>query len=122
LSDLSDLIKAIRIPDGLLVDTSDASVAGDQTLNRLDSVLRRRLGESSIEYDRSHRALERIRRVNDVRNGLEHSRMRRGKDFPTSTASLGLSDPHDWPRDWERLRRIVCESVAAIRRALQGAV
>jgi hypothetical protein len=122
LSDLSDLIKAIRIPEELLADAGGPNVVGDQTLNRLDSALRRRLGGGSVEYDRCHRALEQIRRVNDVRNGLEHSRMRRGKDFPNSTAALGLSDLHEWPNDWERLRHIVCDSVAEIRRTLQSAV
>ena len=121
LSQLDALLKSLQVGDDLL-DLMAPVTTRDQTLNRLESAFKKRFGESSPEFRSAANSLQPLRRLNDLRNAVQHPGTKRGKDLPSALAALGLGYPPSWARDWDRLRSLVRLCIVDLRSLLQASL
>lgn len=120
LSQLDALIKSIDVPEHL-VDARDPNVKKSMTLNRLDSALKVRLGETSSDYAAATKAIRELRKLNDLRNAVQHPHTS-GKDLPSALSAVNLPFPPNWPLAWNHLRHVVIASLRDLRLALTAAL
>ncbi|SRR6266849_1889059 len=117
VSVLDDLIKQMLIADDLLdaADRADPNNQGDKTLNRLTACIRRKL-PTEAQAD-ALEAVGTLRRVNDVRVSLQHSGS--AATLGPALATLGVTEPPDWPKAWDQIRRRTIQALVQLRKALQ---
>lgn len=116
LSEFTDVIKLMDIPDELLPDEKKTLTKGE-TLNRLGAALAVLGNEKGASFERAIRTLQAINRV---RSALQHSAASR--ELPLALAELGIPYPiEDHGDSWEAIRDQAVRSLTTIRKTIQSA-
>jgi hypothetical protein len=116
LSQLDALLKNLDIPDNILDETA-TSLDRQQTLKRLESAFRRRLGAESPEYASTLRSITRLRSINDLRVAVQHPNTR--TDVPSALSALGLGYTGEWTTHWQHVQKVFIAALAQLRLVLQ---
>jgi hypothetical protein len=106
LSVLADIVKRLDVPDDLLPPNGDV-IGKDQTLNRLDALLRSRLGPDDAAPAATATGV--LRKVNRLRVGAQHS----GAQGQRAQAADALGVPLDgrWGEAWNGVRAATVQAL-----------
>ncbi|MEV6924016.1 hypothetical protein AB0M46_05810 [Dactylosporangium sp. NPDC051485] len=114
MSALADVIDQIWPSDALLPAEIDAEKAG-RSLDRLTEVLLHRLPAG--QHARVEDAVSALRRVRQVRNAIQHSRVRGG--LLAALRNLGVNDASpSWADTWNVVRAQTVEALKVLREEL----
>jgi hypothetical protein len=112
LSDLAEVLKALKVDDALLPGTK---IPREQTFNRVTDVVEERL--SGIQKDKALQAIKTLRTVADLRDAAQHAHA--ADRLPTALSNLGLPFPiTDYGETWDQVRAKTIDALAAIREAV----
>lgn len=111
VNDLTDTLDNLRVPAAR--SASGSSPPREATLGRLKAYLEGEFGADEAAIARVGQAIDTLRKINDVRNALQHSRA--APKLPLAFVALGLPYPPDWPAAWDGVRAIAVDALIALR-------
>lgn len=112
VNDLTDTLDNLKVPATPPADGSSAPPR-EATLGRLKAYLEAKIGPDEAAVARIAQAVDTLKRINDVRNSLQHSRA--APKLPAAFAALGIDYPPDWPVAWDSIRARAVEALIALR-------
>lgn len=118
LSDLSDVLKAVKVDDSYIDPNLAKDLTPEKSLARLKVALSKLL--KSPEAEVATQAVEVLQSIIRVRVALQHVEAR--PDLPTSLASLGITSTTDWSQTWQIVGHRAVEALRDLRQALETAL
>lgn len=112
VNDLTDTLDNLKVPAARPADGSSGPPR-EATLGRLKAYLEVELGPDESAVARTSQAVDTLRKINDIRNALQHSRA--APKLPAAFAALGIAYPPDWPAAWDGVRVRAVEALIALR-------
>jgi hypothetical protein len=118
MSDLADVLKAIKIDDSFIEPKLAKDLTQDKSLGRLKVAVKKLL--KSPDLDGATRAIDVLQDIVRVRAALQHEE-KAEPDLPTALARLSIKYPPEWPQAWEAIRRRAVGALRDLRQALESA-